>query len=144
MSERVDAEDVIQAVVIADSFNFRFLPITVEQPRALLPLAPFFLLLSASLPSLPCFPLSLHSLLTSIPSLSCSPPLHSLPYLCCVSCKHVYVLDVGMCLDCEARRGCVGGDSVCVAVVGREGELGLHSGTLVVAGEAGYLAGAPA
>lgn len=38
MSERVDAEDVIQAVVIADSFNFRFLPITVEQPRALLPL----------------------------------------------------------------------------------------------------------
>lgn len=38
MSERVDADDVIQAVVIADSFNFRFLPITVEQPRALLPL----------------------------------------------------------------------------------------------------------
>jgi translation initiation factor eIF-2B subunit epsilon len=38
MSERVDPEDVIQAVVIADSFNFRFLPITVEQPRALLPL----------------------------------------------------------------------------------------------------------
>lgn len=39
MSERVDVDDVIQAVVIADSFNFRFLPITVEQPRALLPLA---------------------------------------------------------------------------------------------------------
>ena len=38
MSERVDAEDAIQAVVIADSFNYRFQPITVEQPRALLPL----------------------------------------------------------------------------------------------------------
>ena len=38
MSERVDVDDVIQAVVIADSFNFRFLPITVETPRALLPL----------------------------------------------------------------------------------------------------------
>ena len=38
MSERVEAEDAIQAVVIADSFNYRFLPITVEQPRALLPL----------------------------------------------------------------------------------------------------------
>lgn len=36
--EKWDAEDVIQAVLIADSFNFRFLPITVEQPRALLPL----------------------------------------------------------------------------------------------------------
>ena len=36
--DKVDPEDVIQAVVIADSFNFRFLPITVEQPRALLPL----------------------------------------------------------------------------------------------------------
>ena len=33
-----DSEDVLQAVVIADSFNFRFLPITIEQPRALLPL----------------------------------------------------------------------------------------------------------
>ena len=33
-----DAEDVIQAVIIADSFNFRFLPITIEKPRALLPL----------------------------------------------------------------------------------------------------------
>lgn len=33
-----DAEDVVQAVVIADSFNFRFLPITMEKPRALLPL----------------------------------------------------------------------------------------------------------
>ena len=33
-----NAEDVIQAVVIADSFNFRFLPITMEKPRALLPL----------------------------------------------------------------------------------------------------------
>lgn len=36
--EKWDAEDVIQAVLIADSFNYRFLPITVEQPRALLPL----------------------------------------------------------------------------------------------------------
>lgn len=35
---RWDAEDVLQAVVIADSFNFRFLPITIEKPRALLPL----------------------------------------------------------------------------------------------------------
>lgn len=33
-----DTEDVIQAVVIADSFNFRFLPITIEKPRCLLPL----------------------------------------------------------------------------------------------------------
>ena len=33
-----DAEDVIQAVIIADSFNFRFLPITIEKPRALIPL----------------------------------------------------------------------------------------------------------
>ncbi len=32
------SEDVMQAVVIADSFNFRFLPITAEKPRALLPL----------------------------------------------------------------------------------------------------------
>ena len=36
--KKVDPDDVIQAVVIADSFNFRFRPITVEQPRALLPL----------------------------------------------------------------------------------------------------------
>ena len=34
----MDADDAIQAVVIADSFNFRFQPITFEQPRALLPL----------------------------------------------------------------------------------------------------------
>lgn len=34
----LDAEDIIQAVVIADSFNYRFLPITSEKPRALLPL----------------------------------------------------------------------------------------------------------
>ena len=32
------SEDVVQAVVIADSFNFCFLPITAEKPRALLPL----------------------------------------------------------------------------------------------------------
>lgn len=31
-------EDVIQAVIIADSFNYRFLPVTIEKPRALLPL----------------------------------------------------------------------------------------------------------
>ncbi|KJE88922.1 translation initiation factor eIF-2B subunit epsilon [Capsaspora owczarzaki ATCC 30864] len=33
-----DAEDVLQAVVIGDSFNSRFTPITMEQPRTLLPL----------------------------------------------------------------------------------------------------------
>ena len=33
-----NSEDVLQALVIADSFNYRFLPITIEQPRALLPL----------------------------------------------------------------------------------------------------------
>ena len=33
-----DTEDAIQAVLIAESFNYRFLPITVEQPRSLLPL----------------------------------------------------------------------------------------------------------
>ena len=33
-----DTEDIIQAVIIADSFNYRFLPITIEKPRALLPL----------------------------------------------------------------------------------------------------------
>ena len=38
VTEKWDAEDVIQAVLLADSFNYRFLPITVEQPRALLPL----------------------------------------------------------------------------------------------------------
>ena len=38
------AEDVIQAVVIADSFNYRFLPITAEKPRALLPLANRYLI----------------------------------------------------------------------------------------------------
>ena len=37
-AEKWDSEDVIQAVVIADSFNFRFLPVTIERPRALLPL----------------------------------------------------------------------------------------------------------
>ncbi|XP_077989195.1 translation initiation factor eIF2B subunit epsilon-like [Glandiceps talaboti] len=31
-------EDVLQAVVLADSFNVRFAPITLERPRALLPL----------------------------------------------------------------------------------------------------------
>ena len=33
-----NAEDVLQAVIIADSFNYRFLPVTIEKPRALLPL----------------------------------------------------------------------------------------------------------
>lgn len=33
-----DAEDGLQAVIIADSFNYRFLPVTIEKPRALLPL----------------------------------------------------------------------------------------------------------
>ncbi|CAH3018109.1 unnamed protein product [Porites evermanni] len=32
------AEEVFQAVILTDSFNFRFLPITLETPRALLPL----------------------------------------------------------------------------------------------------------
>lgn len=32
------AEEVFQAVILSDSFNFRFLPITLETPRALLPL----------------------------------------------------------------------------------------------------------
>lgn len=32
------AEDDLQAVIIADSFNYRFLPVTIEKPRALLPL----------------------------------------------------------------------------------------------------------
>lgn len=38
MSDRIESEEAIQAVVIADSFNYRFLPVTIEQPRALLPL----------------------------------------------------------------------------------------------------------
>jgi translation initiation factor eIF-2B subunit epsilon len=33
-----NAEDDLQAVIIADSFNYRFLPVTIEKPRALLPL----------------------------------------------------------------------------------------------------------
>ncbi|EDV21926.1 Translation initiation factor eIF-2B subunit epsilon [Trichoplax sp. H2] len=31
-------EDILQAVIIGDSFNFRFLPVTHEKPRTLLPL----------------------------------------------------------------------------------------------------------
>lgn len=31
-------EEIFQAVILSDSFNFRFLPITLETPRALLPL----------------------------------------------------------------------------------------------------------
>ncbi|XP_028397164.1 translation initiation factor eIF-2B subunit epsilon-like [Dendronephthya gigantea] len=37
-------DDVLQAVILADSFNFRFLPITLEKPRALLPLVNYTLL----------------------------------------------------------------------------------------------------
>ncbi|GAV02889.1 hypothetical protein RvY_13396 [Ramazzottius varieornatus] len=37
--EAFKAEDVLQAVIIADSFNERFKPLTLQQPRALLPLA---------------------------------------------------------------------------------------------------------
>lgn len=33
-----NSEDDLQAVIIADSFNYRFLPVTIEKPRALLPL----------------------------------------------------------------------------------------------------------
>ncbi|KAK3711933.1 hypothetical protein QZH41_009445 [Actinostola sp. cb2023] len=31
-------EEILQGVILADSFNFKFLPITLERPRALLPL----------------------------------------------------------------------------------------------------------
>ncbi|XP_070542027.1 translation initiation factor eIF2B subunit epsilon-like [Ptychodera flava] len=37
-------EDILQAVLLADSFNVRFAPITLERPRALLPLVNFTLL----------------------------------------------------------------------------------------------------
>ncbi|XP_062518450.1 translation initiation factor eIF-2B subunit epsilon-like [Corticium candelabrum] len=37
-SEKWGTENPLQAVVLADSFNYRFLPITLEKPRALLPL----------------------------------------------------------------------------------------------------------
>lgn len=37
-SEKWGSEDPLQAVVLADSFIYRFLPITLEKPRALLPL----------------------------------------------------------------------------------------------------------
>eukprot|EP00126_Sphaerothecum_destruens_P005930 Sdes_comp19120_c0_seq1m9831 len=36
-SSEWNQEEILQAVVMADSFNERFLPITLEQPRALLP-----------------------------------------------------------------------------------------------------------
>jgi len=38
-SEDLKQEDILQAVVIADSFNVRFLPLTCDRPRTLLPLA---------------------------------------------------------------------------------------------------------
>jgi len=38
-SDDLKQEDVLQAVVIADSFNVRFLPMTHDRPRTLLPLA---------------------------------------------------------------------------------------------------------
>ncbi|XP_048578776.1 translation initiation factor eIF-2B subunit epsilon isoform X2 [Nematostella vectensis] len=31
-------EEILQAVILADSFNYKFLPVTLEKPRALLPL----------------------------------------------------------------------------------------------------------
>ncbi|OQV19096.1 Translation initiation factor eIF-2B subunit epsilon [Hypsibius exemplaris] len=37
--EAFKAEDVLQAIIIADSFNERFKPITLQTPRALLPVA---------------------------------------------------------------------------------------------------------
>ena len=43
-SAKWSSEDVVQAVVIADSFNFRFQPITAERPRALLPLVNRYLI----------------------------------------------------------------------------------------------------
>lgn len=36
--EDLKQEDVLQAVVIADSFNVRFAPLSFEKPRVLLPL----------------------------------------------------------------------------------------------------------
>ena len=38
-SDDLKQEDILQAVVIADSFNVRFLPLTHDRPRTLLPLA---------------------------------------------------------------------------------------------------------
>lgn len=37
-SDDLEQEDILQAVVIADSFNVRFLPLTYDKPRTLLPL----------------------------------------------------------------------------------------------------------
>lgn len=34
-----ECEDILQAVLLADSFNQRFAPLTFDQPRCLLPLA---------------------------------------------------------------------------------------------------------
>ncbi len=37
-AEKVEARNVLQAVVLADSFTQRFRPISVERPKVLLPL----------------------------------------------------------------------------------------------------------
>lgn len=37
-AEKVEARNVLQAVVLADSFTQRFRPMTVETPKVLLPL----------------------------------------------------------------------------------------------------------
>ncbi|KAJ1561139.1 hypothetical protein HK405_004814 [Cladochytrium tenue] len=37
-AEKVEADQVLVAVVVTDSFNHRFMPLTLEQPRCLLPL----------------------------------------------------------------------------------------------------------
>jgi translation initiation factor eIF-2B subunit epsilon len=37
--EKLEARSVLQALLLADSFTQRFRPITVERPKALLPLA---------------------------------------------------------------------------------------------------------
>jgi translation initiation factor eIF-2B subunit epsilon len=34
----VDQEDLLQAVIVADSFNMKFQPLTKDRPRCLLPL----------------------------------------------------------------------------------------------------------
>ena len=37
-SKNMDPEEVLQAVIIADSFNSKFKPLTLETPRCLIPL----------------------------------------------------------------------------------------------------------
>jgi translation initiation factor eIF-2B subunit epsilon len=38
-NNKLDREEILQAVVLTDSFNERFMPITLDKPRCLLPLA---------------------------------------------------------------------------------------------------------